>query len=297
MRNNSPSARYNDENISIMKIHTPPTRAGHAPSYLQGLVDTIYLNKLEVNPQDTIPDTGVSIPYMDYVVTKNKEEIIDENDVKEMTREEAGRTVLSLHTFIKMVPSQTHNITCGADEDPLMKIQQHISKDVFEALHCLSRLNKEEASEHYPTGFDLTLTGDDPRSDKRKVVSRVLTASNMIATRARRGPATFVIIDQEYVDYLRYDVPDDTYFFTLDSLGRFLGGLEIFVSRKLGNTVIIGRCPKDPSEPGLHMVTTDDDISGDIVMLENDIAGVDVKYMLAETGKHPHLGYLQFDIN
>ncbi len=289
------------KNIPIMEIHTPPTRAGHVPNYLQGLVDTIYLNKLEVNPQDTIPDTGVSIPYMDYVMNKSKEEIIDENESKDlegaMTRAETGTHTLSLHTFIKTVPSQTHNITCGADEDPSVKIQQHISKDVFEALHRLSLLNKEEASEHYPTGFDLTLTGDDPRSDKRKVVSRVLTASNMIATRARRGSATFVIIDQEYVDYLRYDVPDDTYFMTLDALGTFLGGLEIFVSRKLGNTVIVGRCPRDPSEPGLHVVTTDDDISGDIVMLDNDIAGVDVKYMLAETGKHPQQGYLQFNIN
>ena len=117
----------------------------------------------------------------------------------------------------------------------------------------------------------------------------------MITSKGRRGPASFIVIGKDYIDYLRHDIQDDVDFMSVDSLNMFSAGLNIYVSGKLNNTVLVGRLPK-ASEPGIHLVTTKKDISGKINMTDHDISDIDLSYMIATTGKFPEHNYLQFNI-
>lgn len=262
-----------------MEIHTPNNPAGHTTGYLKGLINTIYIDKLKVNPEQFIPNHGVTISYLDYVTAE-----VDDN------------VQIGLKVFNKAVPKQEHRIKCAPAENPARQIQEHVADEVLEKILELSNKNKENMSEHFPTGLDIKLTGENPYMDKRKVISRILTASNMIATHGRRGPANFIIIGKDYVNYIRQDVQDNVAFQSIDEIGNMTYGLNVFVSGKLGNTVVVGRCSNEDNEPGIHLITTTDDISGHVIIKNNDIHNVDVVYMLEATGSTPERGYLQFNI-
>lgn len=282
-----------------MELHTPNNTgqsfsAGHVPKYLEGLINTIFLDELKINPEEHIPHYGVSVSYMDYVVV----EPIEISAPTPMSRDGGGDddNVMSIKIFQKAVAKEEHRIKCTPEDNPAIQIQKHLSDKVLDQILALSQKNKDEMSEHFPTGLDLQITKDDNYSDKRKLVSRILTAANLIASKGRRGPATFIMIGKDYVDYLRQDVQDDCAFQSMSEIGNFAYGMNIFVSGKLGNTVVVGRCPTMPEEPGLHLITTHKDIEGDIVMDSMGVTDVDVVYMLTETGSAPQRNYLQFNI-
>jgi len=259
-----------------------------------------------------IPETGVSVSYLDYVVLDadgqpTKEDSLESvqnpwgeggtfenpmdrgNDSAQMVQQ------MGMKLFVKAIEKEVHKIDCLPSENPAIQIQKHISNQVLDQLLELSQINKDSMSAHFPTGFDIQLMGD-LHSDKRKVISRILSSANMVASKGRRGPANFIMIGKEYIDYLRQDISEDMPFQSMDEIGTMAYGMNIFVSANLGNTVIVGRTPKDGTEPGLHLVSTPEDISGVIKIANNDISGVDVTYMLVQLGFNPERNYLQFNI-
>ena len=284
-----------------MELHTPSSfnnesdKAGHKPVYLEGLINIIYLDEQKINAVHTIPDYGVSVSYLDYVVTGEEHAGSEWGSGLSRSMDPEHTATIGLQAFTKAIAREDHMFDCGPTENPAIELQKHISKQVFDMILSLSKKHKEEVSVHFPTGLDLEL-GADTSANKRKVISRILSAANMIASKGRRGPATFIMIGKDYVDYLRQDIRDDFAFQPMDTLGTMAYGMTIYVSAKLGNTVVVGRCSKDSTEPGIHLVTTHDDISGDIVITNNDISGVNAAYMLIETGWSPEKAYLQFNI-
>jgi hypothetical protein len=86
---------------------------------------------------------------------------------------------------------------------------------------------------------------------KRRVVTRVMMMSNLIATTSRKGPATFALVGIDVLDYLR-----DSFFEMKPSdnpniIGN-LGGVAIILSNKVRpNKIIVGRTEKNIDGGGL----------------------------------------------
>lgn len=289
-----------------MEIHTPQdwdkfiSNAGHKPSYLEGIVDVIYLDKLPVNSYETFPVDGVKVSYLDYVI----EEDDKPSDVREQLNSFLGDALvgnegmkqMALKMYVKDVHSRRQDIPVSPDQDPVIEISKHLSKQVLDHILELSEEFKEEVSQHFPTGLDLTIKGDGSREEKRKVIARTFAAANMVMSKCRRGPANFMIVPKKYVDYFRHDIPDEVVFYSAEAENMFMtANMKLVVSPQLDNTIIIGRCPR-PEEPGLHLITTTDDIAGTIIANQKDIQGVTTEYALTTTGETAHRNYLQFNI-
>lgn len=288
-----------------MEIHTPDNQsfdAGHTLNYLEKVVNTIWLDKSSIDPHETMPET-FSVVYLDYVMIKEAKED-SENSLSKIlpdggspfsrANDNEDYAVMGLRVYQKKCAPDSYNIKC-ATMDPSISIYKHITNDVFERLLFLSENNKIAHNDHFPTGLDVQLSGD-AHSDKRRIIARILSCSSMIATGSRRGPASFIMIGKEYMQYLQQDIPENTPFISIDSIKPYLGGLDVFVSSNLGSTVIVGRKPSISEEPGLHIVTTTKDISGKLNFTDNDISDVDVSYTLVETGVRPEKNYMQFNI-
>jgi hypothetical protein len=276
---------------------TNPIQFGHTLDYLDGILNVTYLNRLDEKIERWEQPT-YAVNYLDFNIEKlESEEQQQQPFGSSPFAEFSSMSTISIVAKTKTVEKESSVINCPVGKDPVKLIRSNISKHVMRKLHELSVASKEKFNSTFPKGIDLVLTGN-TKTDKRSLIARILMASNTIATKSRMGPATFVMIGKDYLDYLQSDVPEDVDFFDSAQLSfSNLSNLKIVVSNSLGNTVIVGRCPKE-ADCGLHILTTDSDISGTLVHMDKDEnCDVEVTYQIYTVGNNPENNYIQFDIN
>ena len=128
----------------------------------------------------------------------------------------------------------------------------------------------------------------------RRVVSRILSYSNMIAINYRRGPASYVILNEKLFKILNEQYQPKTKVLYSPSDYTFsLGGLKFYCSDKLKEgEVLVGRKGKE-DEPGLHLTASD------AILLMHfsetiDEAKVKLRYNLDEVEQIP-VYYINFN--
>jgi hypothetical protein len=115
----------------------------------------------------------------------------------------------------------------------------------------------------------------------RKLLSRILSISNLIAMQSRRGPASYVILPDNLYKMLE-DVFSKKYrgLYNPGELASSVAGLSILCSDKLkSNQFIVGRKAK-PEEPGFHLITSDSKLGNYLLdKPDNMIQKVDFKLL------------------
>jgi hypothetical protein len=106
----------------------------------------------------------------------------------------------------------------------------------------------------------------------RKLIARILSVSNLIAINGRRGAGNYVILPESL-----YRILENTLMkkykglYKPSKVADTLSYMNILCSDKLADDVfIVGRKPQ-PEEPGLHLVTSDNNLSNYMVKSPEDL--------------------------
>lgn len=269
------------------------TKAGYDPGYLKDLINVRYIEDAGIKGT---PDV-LHMSYLDFVYegpTDTKHEKY--GDVIDRNANDVKASMIGLKTEVQNMKIKRVETSCPETEDPVITITREIDDQVFGLIHDLSLKNKLEMEASAALDLDVELPQD--RSTRfRRLVSRVLAASNIISTRGRRGMATFLMVgEQEYnilnnKDFYRTIITPN-----MMEMNTFTGHLKMFGSNKLDGTVIVGRAPSQDDEPGIKLACNREAISGDIrVEIDQDI-DIKYSYYLDAISSFAHRQYIQFDV-
>ena len=122
------------------------------------------------------------------------------------------------------------------------------------------------------------------KSDK-KIMCKILKASNDIATNGRVGPANFIIAQSKYLPLLRNSLKLK-YYNATDNLiiPNFI------ICEELENEIIVGRYPSHV-DPGIHIVLNENIWLKNEPYNKDDKKYLDITYAVETTGRNPHLQY------
>lgn len=169
--------------------------------------------------------------------------------------------------------------------DELFSIADHVIDKAFERLVACADLNREIINGRFPTGIDIKRG-----SGHRKMLARILVMANMIATTTRRGPATFVLVNESvYKELFFPDGEPKVKFFSPTS---DIAGLKFFIS-PIGDKVIVGRQAKE-NEPGIFIQCKEPTVENYKINENHDIESMDAVYSIMELGDT--LPYISFNI-
>lgn len=178
----------------------------------------------------------------------------------------------------------TETLPVPLNKDPEDIIRCRVSELAFNLLIQCADENYENflANENVPLDIDLT---DEPDKKKayRKLISRILAASNVIATKYRRGPGQYVLVNKEvyqylfFSDFVSFGYAYDPKFYAPDGC---VGGLKFFIS-PVEDKIVVGRCGKN-EEDGIYIGCQDPTLEDYLGI--PDINAVIANYSITKVG-------------
>ena len=209
------------------------------------------------------------------------------------------------------------------------ELTQHINRELLNRIFRLGVRNHEEAENyeginlntHFtvtpdevaPEGFLASYVGGGAETlgtIQRRIMSKVLAASNLIAQRGRRGAGTFAVCSahiatalQDCAGFVAYPL-SNTINQTAGSLFPVgaISGVSIYVDPNMpwfDNRIVVGRKGKD-NEPGIVFMPylMADKLSYPSEGMEGaPVTSLKSRYAIVEAGHHPQLSYYTFEIS
>ena len=208
------------------------------------------------------------------------------------------------------------------------ELTQHINREILNEIYALGLQNYNEALAFEGINLNTYFTVDPKAAAKagyvtsfvgggaetlgtiqRRIMSKVLAASNLIAQRGRRGAGTYAVCSaaiatalQDCAGFVAYPL-SNTINQTAGSLYPVgaISGVSIYVDPNLpwsDTRVVVGRKGKD-NEPGLVFMPylMADKLSYPVEGLEGaPVTSLSSRYAIVKAGHHPQLYFYCFDI-
>jgi hypothetical protein len=208
------------------------------------------------------------------------------------------------------------------------ELTQHINRELLDEIFALGVQNHDEAkqfegielntfftvdtAEAVPAGYASSFVGGGAETlgtIQRRIMSKVLAASNLIAQRGRRGAGTFAVCSaaiatalQDCAGFVAYPL-SNTINQTAGSLYPVgaISGVSIYVDPYMtwdDTRVVVGRKGKD-NEPGIVFMPylMADKLSYPSEGMEGaPVTSLKSRYAVVKAGHHPQLYYYTFDI-
>jgi hypothetical protein len=208
------------------------------------------------------------------------------------------------------------------------ELTQHINRELLNEIYALGMQNYREALAFEGINLNTYFTVDPAAAEKpgyvtsyvgggaetlgtiqRRIMSKVLAASNLIAQRGRRGAGTYAVCSaaiatalQDCAGFVAYPL-SNTINQTAGSLYPVgaVSGVSIYVDPNLpwsDTRVVVGRKGKD-NEPGLVFMPylMADKLTYPVEGLEGaPVTSLTSRYALVKAGHHPQLYFYCFDI-
>ena len=208
------------------------------------------------------------------------------------------------------------------------ELTQHINREILNEIYALGLQNYNEALAFEGINLNTYFTVDPKAAAKdgyitsfvgggaetlgtiqRRIMSKVLAASNLIAQRGRRGAGTYAVCSaaiatalQDCAGFVAYPL-SNTINQTAGSLypGGAVSGVSIYVDPNLpwsDTRIVVGRKGKD-NEPGLVFMPylMADKLTYPVEGLEGaPVTSLTSRYALVKAGHHPQLYFYCFDI-
>lgn len=189
--------------------------------------------------------------------------------------------------------------------------QNHVESEAFEGIN-LNTYFTVKPDEKVPDGYVASYVGGGAETlgtIQRRIYSKVLAASNLIAQRGRRGAGTFAVCSaaiatalQDCAGFVAYPLSNtiNQNAGSLYPVGA-ISGVSIYVDPNLpwsATKIAVGRKGKD-NEPGLVFMPylMADKLSYPAEGMEGaPVTSLKSRYALVRAGHHPQLYYYTFDI-
>jgi hypothetical protein len=263
------------------------------------------------------------------------------------TGESTPSNMMSLNTFTEKVEARTIQVKgtitreqiqdlkaygidalAQVEAELVNELTQHINRELLDTIFELGWKNHEEAlafeginlstfffvdpTETAPDGFEGAFVAGGAETlgtIQRRVYSKILAASTLIAQRGRRGAGTFAVVGagiaaalQDCAGFTAYPL-SNTVNQTAGSLYPIgaITGVSIYVDPNMPYTdgrIVVGRKGKD-NEPGVVFMPylMADKLSYPAEGMEGaPVTSLKSRYALVRAGHHPQLYYYSFDI-
>ena len=208
------------------------------------------------------------------------------------------------------------------------ELTQHINREILNEIYALGTQNYREALAFEGINLNTYFTVDPKATEKagyvtsfvgggaetlgtiqRRIMSKVLAASNLIAQRGRRGAGTYAVCSaaiatalQDCAGFVAYPL-SNTINQTAGSLYPVgaVSGVSIYVDPNLpwsDTRIVVGRKGKD-NEPGIVFMPylMADKLSYPVEGLEGaPVTSLTSRYAIVKAGHHPQLYFYCFDI-
>ena len=189
--------------------------------------------------------------------------------------------------------------------------QNHIESEAFEGIN-LNTYFTVKADDVAPKGYVASYVGGGAETlgtIQRRIMSKILAASNLIAQRGRRGAGTFAVCSaaiatalQDCAGFVAYPLSNtiNQNAGSLYPVGA-ISGVSIYVDPNMpwsATKVVVGRKGKD-NEPGLVFMPylMADKLSYPAEGMEGaPVTSLKSRYAVVRAGHHPQLYYYSFDI-
>ena len=189
--------------------------------------------------------------------------------------------------------------------------QNHVEAEAFEGVN-LNTYFTVKADDVAPKGYVASYVGGGAETlgtIQRRIMSKVLAASNLIAQRGRRGAGTFAVCSAAIATALQ-DCAGFTAYPLSNTINQNAGslypvgaisGVSIYVDPNMpwsATKVVVGRKGKD-NEPGLVFMPylMADKLSYPAEGMEGaPVTSLKSRYAVVRAGHHPQLYYYSFDI-
>lgn len=246
-----------------------------------------------IDKEDLINNGSIVLHLEDPEMDVPAEDSIFHGGIESMLNSQTySRMSLVLNKVI--VEFQSEDVKVQPGEDSEMVVINHLMKLIFLKIQELARTNKNDIEKSDNLSLDYTeVEGADVR---RRLMSKLMSMSSLIATRGRRGPGTYVIAKREYIDLISATSSTAAFLYPLENDTTF-GGLKLFVCNDLGNEIIVGRYESKSDSPGLQFISNDDSLEKNIFFNETDIAGINIRYSLASVSPNDKHNYISFNFN
>lgn len=263
------------------------------------------------------------------------------------TGESTPSNMMSLNTFTLSVKAKTIQVKGAITREQIQDLKaygidavaqveaelvneltQHINREILDEIFALGDQNHVEAgafeginlntyftvdpAEVAPEGYVASYVGGGAETlgtIQRRIMSKVLAASNLIAQRGRRGAGTFAVCSAAIATALQ-DCAGFTAYPLSNTINQNAGslypvgaisGVSIYVDPNLpwsATKVVVGRKGKD-NEPGLVFMPylMADKLSYPAEGMEGaPVTSLKSRYAIVRAGHHPQLYYYSFDI-
>ena len=263
------------------------------------------------------------------------------------TGESTPSNIMSLNTFTLSVKAKTIQVKGAITREQIQDLKaygidavaqveaelvneltQHINREILNEIFALGDKNHVEAEafeginlntyftvnpgEKAPEGYVASYVGGGAETlgtIQRRIMSKVLAASNLIAQRGRRGAGTFAVCSAAIATALQ-DCAGFTAYPLSNTINQNAGslypvgaisGVSIYVDPNLpwsATKIVVGRKGKD-NEPGLVFMPylMADKLSYPAEGMEGaPVTSLKSRYALVRAGHHPQLYYYSFDI-
>jgi hypothetical protein len=263
------------------------------------------------------------------------------------TGESTPSNMMSLNTFTLKVEAKTIQVKGAITREQIQDLKaygidavaqveaelvneltQHINREILNEIFALGDQNHVEAeafeganlntyftvdpTETAPAGYVASFVGGGAETlgtIQRRIMSKVLAASNLIAQRGRRGAGTFAVCSAAIATALQ-DCAGFTAYPLSNTINQNAGslypvgaisGVSIYVDPNLpwaATKVVVGRKGKD-NEPGLVFMPylMADKLSYPVEGMEGaPVTSLKSRYAIVRAGHHPQLYYYSFDI-
>ena len=308
--------------------------------------EKVILDKYYVVDIDTVKALEDFIPGFSGVGFKNGDPMSAQSYDRE-TGESTPSNMMSLNTFTLSVKAKTIQVKGAITREQIQDLKaygidavaqveaelvneltQHINREILNEIFALGDQNHVEAEafeginlntyftvrpdDVAPEGYVSSFVGGGAETlgtIQRRIMSKVLAASNLIAQRGRRGAGTFAVCAAAIATALQ-DCAGFTAYPLSNTINQNAGsiypvgaisGVSIYVDPNLpfsSTKIVVGRKGKD-NEPGLVFMPylMADKLSYPAEGMEGaPVTSLKSRYALVRAGHHPQLYYYSFDI-
>lgn len=234
-----------------------------------------------------LPAGRGQIHYLDYVYGEPKETAESNVGFSSVFGERTATATISLKTFIKdIVPHQTTVMVAPDDPNFDNKLIEVVLGPALQMMIKFASENAEDSNNKLDCNIEWSKTG------QRRLVSKILTASNMVATVGRRGPANFAIVSQRVYDLMTKNFDNPDAIIKASGFGNFCG-LELLITDRFGDQVLVGRTSKD--QPGVYVHIEDPGLEDFLTEGESlEPSAVNLRYAIESFGKKQP--YFKFNV-
>ena len=314
--------------------------------YLMGEGATVLLEKYDVVDIDTVKALEDFIPGFTGAGFKNGDPM-SAKAFDRAEGESTPANLMSLNVFTEKVEAKTIKVKGAITREQIQDLKaygidaiaqveaelvneltQHINREILNEIYALGMQNYKEALAFEGINLNTYFTVDPAAAEKpgyvtsyvgggaetlgtiqRRIMSKVLAASNLIAQRGRRGAGTYAVCSaaiatalQDCAGFVAYPL-SNTINQTAGSLYPVgaITGVSIYVDPNLpwsDTRVVVGRKGKD-NEPGLVFMPylMADKLTYPVEGLEGaPVTSLTSRYAIVKAGHHPQLYFYCFDI-